>query len=183
MTQINFETGGPVPYLPSLLWMRTRGEGLEMKTRDYTRTRIWSNTPGGMTLTVPVAGGSSAAKRLPPDRLTISGHGDWTRIHLGALDAAYGKEPYFQHLFPAMAMRIECYPEKLTELNAALLAAMLEFLDYDNEMPGVLALENAHPERFRSIAERLWRGIDPIHSFLEALFRYGRDAIFLLPNE
>lgn len=98
------------PYLASTAWLQGKVKARLLKTRDYTRTIIESNSFEGMVLTVPVAGGSSAAKRLKPSQLEISDHGDWTRIHLGAIEAAYGREPYFQHLFPEIASAINHYP-------------------------------------------------------------------------
>lgn len=180
LTETGFVADGMPPYLPSTRWMQTRGHSMAMKTRDYTRSRIWSNTPGGMMLTVPVGGGSSAVKRLKPAALRISDHGDWTRIHLGALDAAYGKEPYFQYLFPGIASLIGDYPEMLSDLNEALVAEMIKFLDYANLMPGILELRRRNPDRCLSLARRIEEKIDPEHSFLEPLFRFGRDALFLL---
>ncbi|MDE6022224.1 MAG: hypothetical protein K2G13_01855, partial [Muribaculaceae bacterium] len=78
------------PYLASTSWVQRKLQPKSLTTRDYTRTVIESNNPAGMTLTVPIIGGASAVKRLKPIRVCISGHGDWTSIHLGAIEAAYG---------------------------------------------------------------------------------------------
>lgn len=168
------------PYLPSTRWLQKKLEHASLKTRDYTRTLIESNSPEGMVLTVPVVGGSSAVKRLGPDQLQISGHGDWTRIHLGAIEAAYGKEPYFQHLFPDIATLICGYPQQLAQLNVLLLTAMLEFVGYKDGLKDINEFKEKNPGRMADIAARLESGINPEHSFLEPLFRFGRDAIFLL---
>lgn len=166
------------PYLASTLWMQ--GKAGAMKTREYTRTLIESNSPEGMVLTVPVVGGSSAAKRLKPEELEVSGHGDWPRIHLGAIEAAYGREPYFQHFFPVAADVIEHYPQQLARLNVLLMKKMMDFIGYDEAIADIRTLRNANPERCAAIANRLESKIDPAHSFLEALFRLGPDAVFLL---
>ena len=166
------------PYLASTLWMQ--GKAGAMKTREYTRTLIESNSPEGMVLTVPVVGGSSAAKRLKPEELKVSGHGDWPRIHLGAIEAAYGREPYFQHFFPVAADVIEHYPQQLARLNVLLMKKMMDFIGYDEAIADIRTLRNANPERCAAIANRLESKIDPAHSFLEALFRLGPDGIFLL---
>lgn len=166
------------PYLASTLWMQ--GKAGAMKTREYTRTLIESNSPEGMVLTVPVVGGSSAAKRLKPEELKVSGHGDWPRIHLGAIEAAYGREPYFQHFFPVAADVIEHYPQQLARLNVLLMKKMMDFIGYDEAIADIRTLRNANPERCAAIANRLESKIDPAHSFLEALFRLGPDAVFLL---
>lgn len=171
------------PYLPSLAWLIRKGSGLTnppMKTRDYTRTLIESNSPEGMVLTVPVVGGSSAAKRLKPEQLEISSHGDWTRIHLGAIEAAYGREPYFQHYFPDIAGIIEGYPPMLGEMNGKLLSYMLSCISYKENIKELEEMKTLHSARYTDIRNRLMNKVNPSHSFIEPLFRLGRDSLFLL---
>ncbi len=168
------------PYLPSTVWLQGKIPQNALKTRDYTRTLIESNSHEGMVLTVPVVGGSSAAKRLKPQHLEVSGHGDWTRIHLGAIEAAYGKEPYFPHLFPEISEAIGHYPQQLASLNVLLLDKMMDFLGYRNAIEEIGKLRKESPKRCMDIARRLESKINPLHSFLEPLFRLGPDSIFLL---
>ena len=167
-------------YLPSTLWMQGKTDTKSLKTRDYTRTTIESNSPEGIVLTVPVVGGSSSAKRLKPAQLEISDHGDWTRIHLGAIEAAYGREPYFQHLFPEIEEIIVRFPQHLAMLNVLLMGKMLDFIGYAHAIEEVGCLRESNPERCGAIRRRLESKIDLRHSFLEALFRLGPDSIFLL---
>lgn len=162
------------------MWMQGKIDRKGLKTRDYTRTLIESNAPEGIVLTVPVVGGSSAVKRLKPEQLEISGHGDWTRIHLGAIEAAYGREPYFQHLFPEIAVLLTDYPQQLARLNVLLMEKMLDFIRYAHTVGDINNLRETNPERCQAITRRLESKIDPTHSFLEPLFRLGPDAIFLL---
>lgn len=166
------------PYLASLLWVQ--GKAGAMKTREYTRTLIESNAPEGMVLTVPVAGGAAAVKRLKPSELEVSDHGDWTRIHLGAIEAAYGREPYFQHLFPEIAAIITDYPQQLARLNVLLMERMMDFIGYRANIAEIRRLRESNPERCAAIARRLEAKVDPRYSFIEPLFRLGPDAIFLL---
>lgn len=161
--------------------MQGKVEPKSLKTRDYTRTLIESNAPEGMVLTVPVVGGSSATKRLKPQQLEVSDHGDWTRIHLGAIEAAYGREPYFPHLFPEIATIITNHPQQLGCLNVLLMDKMMDFIGYADTIEGIRNLWATNPERCKEIATRLESKIDPDHSFLEPLFRLGPDSIFLLP--
>lgn len=168
------------PYLASTDWMRGKADTASLSARAFTRTVIESNRPEGMTLTVPVTGGSSAVKRLSPDRLTVSGHGDWTRIHIGAIEAAYGREPYFQHLFPDIADVISDYPHSLMELNTTILQRMLDFIGYKENIEEIRKFQRTNPQRCADITARLVAMIDPRHSFIEPLFRLGPDTIFLL---
>lgn len=171
------------PYLPSLEWLvRNCADSSNplMKTREYTRTLIESNSPEGMVLTVPVVGGSSAAKRLNPEQLEISSHGDWTRIHLGAIEAAYGREPYFQHFFPGIAGIIADYPPVLEDMNRRLLSDMLLCVSYKENIHELKEMKTLHTARYTDIRNRLMKNVNPSHSFIEPLFRLGRDALFLL---
>ena len=168
------------PYLASTAWLQGKVSSSSLKTRDYTRTLIESNNPEGMILTVPIVGGSSAAKRLKPENLEISDHGDWTRIHLGAIEAAYGKEPYFVHIFPELASVIVNYPQHLALLNVLLMGKMMDFLGYRDTIEEIKKLRDKNPVRYENIAKRLESKINPAHSFLEPLFRLGPDSIFLL---
>ncbi|MCM1490812.1 MAG: WbqC family protein [Muribaculum sp.] len=168
---------GIIPYLPSLRWMESREE---MPSREYTRTLIDSNTPQGMVLTVPVAGGSSSVKKLPPALLEISSHGDWTRIHLGAIEAAYGREPYFPHFFPDIEYILKSYPESLANMNRMLLLTILSAIDFDENANDIKKFKICHPKRYENISSRLFSKIDRKHSIIEPLFRLGPDLIFLL---
>lgn len=168
------------PYLASTLWWQGESHSRALKTRDYTRTLIASNSPKGMVLTVPVVGGAAAAKRLAPGQLKISDHGDWTRIHLGAIEAAYAREPYFRHLFPELEDIITNHTELLSALCVSLSDRMLGFLDYSSAFPEVQQMRIEHPERYWDIAKRLAAKVTPEHSFLEPLFRLGPDTLFLL---
>lgn len=168
------------PYLPSLEWIRCPDAFASMPARQYSRSLIESNSPGGMVLTVPVVGGASAAKRLKPWQLEISGHGDWTRIHLGALDAAYGREPYFGHFFPLIAPLVGHYPPMLADLNKALIDTVLNSVGYSESREEMLRFRGRSPLRFESIRDRLMSKINPRHSLVEPLFRLGPDILFLL---
>ena len=168
------------PYLASTAWVQGKVDTKAPETRYFTRTLIESNAPEGMVLTVPVVGGASAAKRLSPAELEVSGHGDWTRIHLGAIEAAYGREPYFRHMFPEIEDVITDYPQQLARLNVLLMEKMMDFIGYRRAIEDIRDLRKTHPSRCAAISARLISKIDPAHSFLEPVFRLGPDAIFLL---
>lgn len=129
---------------------------------------------GPLTLTVPVAGGSRALKRLPWHEIQVSDHGRWQHVHLGALDAAYGRSPYFIHYFPAIEAVISDTPRRLADLCGAL----------DNAVVRALGISRLAPEL--SAPAALTRGrellplADPALSILDPLFRLGPEAIFLL---
>lgn len=171
---------GSVPYLPSLQWAATEGAGATLRPRDYTRTLIESNTPGGQLLTVPVEGGASEVKRGDVGNFKISDHGDWIRIHCGALEAAYGREPFFQHIFPGLSSIIEHHGESLMGMNSAILLHLYDTVEYDEEREEMIRFKESHRARWDSIRERLLRQTDPTHSIAEPLFRFGKDTLFLI---
>ncbi len=171
-----------IPYLPTMKWLLNQKVSGNMSAREYTRTVIESNSPQGMVLTVPVVGGSSAVKRHRPEVLEISGHGDWTRIHIGAIDAAYGKEPFFQHIFPEIADEIKHYPSRLAEMNSCLLSTMLADINYEESAKELMSYRAAHPQRYENIRSRMMSKINIEHSVIEPIFRFGPDAIFLLSS-
>lgn len=173
---------GMPPYLPSLKWLQAATSARQLlRTRDYTRTLIASNNPEGIVLTVPVVGGGASTKRLKPEQLKISSHGDWPRLHLGAIEAAYGREPYFQHFFPEIEHKVRQYPEHLSELNEGLLTVLTKDLDYEGRRGEMARFRHQHERRYASICERLTGKVDPQHSVIETLFRIGPDILFLLP--
>lgn len=168
------------PYLPSLIRVRHPEGYATMAARDFSRTIIASNSKEGMMLTVPLKGGASAAKRKRPGQLEISDHGDWTRIHLGAIDAAYGREPFFGHCFPAIEPIITNYPPRLADMNRALMDALLESIGHPASIKEIEEFSRLHPGRYSDIRKRLESKTDPTHSIIETIFRFGPDALFLL---
>lgn len=134
---------------------------------------------GGLTLTVPVEGGRDTLKRLRSARaltldVGISDHGRWQHRHLGALEATYGRAPFFGHYFDEAARIITGDYATLGEMNAAIDAMLRRRLDIDRylrmELPAAAIAE----------ARRLQTDADPRLSMLHYLFTLGPEAIFLL---
>lgn len=161
-----------IPYCAPLAWYMARAAGCAQATPVTHPNRCL--IAGPLTLTVPVAGGSRAIKRLPWRELEVSDHGRWQHVHLGALDAAYGRTPYFIHYFPAVEAVISATPRRLADLCAAVDAAVAAALRIDR-----LAPELSTPAALRRGRELLPLA-DPALSILDPLFRLGPEAIFLL---
>lgn len=169
-----------VPYLPSTEWIVNGMVTAGTPAREATRTRIASNTPGGQLLTIPVRGGSSSLKRIPGEGLITSEHGDWRRVHIAALDAAYGREPFFQHLFPFVEAVISSCETRIETINGDILKALLDFMDYDEAMGEIRRMRASNPERCSNIKKRLAKKIALNNSFFEPLVRFGRDTAFII---
>ncbi len=76
-------------------------------------------------LTVPVQGGS---KKVKTSEILIDYRQKWLLQHWRALQAAYGKAPFFEHYAPYFLEVFEKQPKKLWELNYDLLTLCLKLL-------------------------------------------------------
>ena len=153
------------PFGPSARWLLT-GEGVTGK--EFARMHILS--AGRETvLSVPVEGGANALKRRDASP-AISGHGKWRREHLGALETAYSRTPYYPHLIPEIEA-VYALPDGtlLEEFNRRLLEVALRWCDCGvspEEMPRhVLAYG-------RETATKINLNL----SIFDALFRFGKDT-------
>ena len=174
-----------VPFALSLGRMREylRTGRADASPRDAARTLIAGPDGRPDMLSVPVDGGRSVLKRRDADlhRIAISEHGRWRQEHLGAWNAAYGKTPFFIHLFPQVE---EVYAtasrSSLGEFNNALLSAALTFLDYQ-ECSGLIEdAERENPSRLAEIRRELATKVNTELSIFDALFRLGKNTVFLL---
>ncbi len=97
------------PYAASVGWyaeaLAALAEGMPYpgaEGRHPNRTLI-AGSAATEWLIVPVAGSASALKSTAGRPLLLSNHGDWPRRHLAALEAAYGRTPYWPHYSPELA--------------------------------------------------------------------------------
>lgn len=92
------------PYLGTCGWYRRWLAGEAEQPQGHALTR--ATMSDGQILSVPVEGGNRRLRcTLTPSqlqRLTLSDHGAWSRVHLGAIRALYGRAPYFLHYIPAL---------------------------------------------------------------------------------
>lgn len=174
------------PYAPSFRWYAEWARGLasglsDMEAiawanaslhvggKDFARCVIGGNN-GPATLSVPVAGGSHSLLRRGAElSATLSEHGNWRHIHSSALEAVYGRTPFFQHLMPDIKSVLKERQTDLAALNVAIHRVMADFLSFP--FPNT-ALTEAAEERARELA----REIDVEKSMLDALMRLGRDV-------
>lgn len=81
---------------------------------------------GKELLSVPVIH-SSSAKQLTKD-VQIDYSQDWIRRHRGAIQAAYGKAPYFEHVEPFIEQIFAKKSKFLVDLNIQFLNTIARFL-------------------------------------------------------
>lgn len=157
------------------------GSSFSTEGKNLARTRILSASGCEVLLSVPVTGGSHALKGRRRTDVMISQHGRWQDVHLGAWRAAYGRIPFFTHLFPEME---RIYAEKshgsLAEFNEAMHRLAVKWLGLPVSADAVRSALESNPERFKSVIGEYKRNLTPEISIFDAIFRYGKEAIFPL---
>ena len=94
---------------------------------SHHRYRI--DGPNGVqTLTVPLVG-STNNMMTPLRDVLISEHGDWRRLHWGALFSAYGRSPYFDFVADDLQRVINGSQRYLHEFNAQMHEVIVDFMD------------------------------------------------------
>lgn len=149
-----------------------------LKGKDFARTKIRRSGGSGI-LSVPIAGGAHSLGRAAAIlNARLSDHGDWRRIHLGALDATYGRTPFYPHLGPELRDAIASGSSSLADFNwkvhrvlASFILSGLQRSEDGREYPPVLLTGNAE-ERATEIALMM----DPELSVIDALMRFGPET-------
>lgn len=94
---------------------------------SHHRYRI--DGPNGLqTLTVPLVGATNNMA-APLRDVLISEHGDWRRLHWGALYSAYGRSPYFDYVADDLSRVIHGNQRYLHEFNSQLHEVIVDFMD------------------------------------------------------
>ncbi len=186
-----------VPYLATQQWyaewlrLRLQGCGESearagasaacgLRARDFTHCELPS-AESKIRLSVAVEGGGNVLKRLPPESVSLSGHGRWPSVHLGALNAVYGRSAYFDHLHDRLTAAytdVEGRPlsalcDRLHDVQIAL-AIPQGMLQYLSALPSE---QEAHLRNICADYAHAYRAELP---FLDLLMHYGPDAIFVL---
>lgn len=161
---------------------------LKMSNRDMARTLISGNS-GPMMLTVPVEGGSGMLKKgISPYSLSLSNHGNWRDNHLRALEASYGKTPFFIHLMPGIEKVYEESFATLGQLSDAIHRTLIAFISDEGDSilsESLSQFLKAKPEIYEKIRKRgpeIREGINSKLSIIDALMRYGRETLCALIN-
>ena len=59
----------------------------------------------------------------------------WVRAHWGAISSAYGKAPFYEYFASEFHLVINSKPNRLIDLNHAMLSVCLKMLQWEIEMP------------------------------------------------
>ena len=165
---------------------------------SHHRYRI--DGPNGVqTLTVPLVG-STNNMMTPLRDVLISEHGDWRRLHWGALFSAYGRSPYFDYVADDLSHVIHGSQRYLHEFNAQLHEVILDFMDLPittsllheveidglevTDLRGRIALKKPDALPIRNIPYyQMWTascGFCPDLSILDLMMNKGREGILTL---
>lgn len=165
----------------------------------HSHHRYYIDGPNGIqTLTVPLVG-STNNMATPLRDVLISEHGDWRRLHWGALFSAYGRSPYFDYVADDLSRVIHGTQRYLHEFNSQLHALVVDFMDLPlttrqldagtvtgnvNDLRGRIAMKK--PDNL-DIADvpyyQMWNeqaSFKPGLSILDLMMNMGREGIFTL---
>lgn len=165
---------------------------------SHHRYRI--DGPNGMqTLTVPLVG-STNNMMTPLCDVLISEHGDWRRLHWGALFSAYGRSPYFDYVADDLSCVIHGSQRYLHEFNSQLHEVIIDFMDLPletkylktgdetgkdvEELRGRIAMKKPDTLPIANVPYyQMWTGTGGFKadlSILDLMMNMGREGIFTL---
>ena len=165
---------------------------------SHHRYRI--DGPNGLqTLTVPLVG-STNNMMTPLKDVLISEHGDWRRLHWGALFSAYGRSPYFDYVADDLSRVIHGSQRYLHEFNMQLHEVIVEFMDLPlttryldedelldgtvTDLRGLIAMKKPDTLAIANVPYyQMWKnqaGFKPDLSILDLMMNLGREAVLTL---
>ncbi len=164
---------------------------------SHHRYRI--DGPNGIqTLTVPLVG-STNNMMTPLRDVLISEHGDWRRLHWGALFSAYGRSPYFDYVADDLSRVINGNQRWLHDFNAQMHEVIVDFMDLPietryvdggdfpvggNDLRGRIAMKKPDALPIDNVPYyQMWTaqgGFKPDLSILDLMMNMGREGILTL---
>lgn len=166
------------------------------KSWAYNHCRI-VGANGMQVLTIPIEKTFHTSKTFMKD-IIISNHGEWRRIHWGALFSAYGKSPFFEYIEEDLYNLYQKSYKWLLDFNMSLHNLVVDFMDIPVK---TYLLEKDHKETDidlrKKVGEKLtdslelknveyyqhWKerfGFVPDLSILDILMNMGRETIITL---
>lgn len=122
---------------PAYLRCCMESPGFRIEAKEHFEKQSYRNRTvilgpnGPQPLVVPVYGRNHKQRM---DEVRISYTEPWLRTHINALQTAYRSAPYFEHLYWDIEPVLLEKPEKLIDLNAALLGLLLRKLRTKKEL-------------------------------------------------
>ena len=166
----------------------------------HSHHRYRVDGPNGLqTLTVPLVGATN--NMMTPLRdVLISEHGDWRRLHWGALYSAYGRSPYFDYVADDLSCVIHGSQRYLHDFNRQMHEVIVDFMDLplvtryleqggdvaaaDEDLRGRIGMKKPDALPINDVAYyQMWTGRDGFQanlSILDLMMNMGREGIFTL---
>ena len=166
----------------------------------HSHHRYRVDGPNGVqTLTVPLVG--STNNMITPLRdVLISEHGDWRRLHWGALYSAYGRSPYFDYVADELSRVIHGQQRYLHEFNEQMHRLVVDFMDLPlvthytckadpidpaaDDLRGRIGMKKADSLPMADVPYyQMWtgsQGFKPDLSILDLMMNMGREGIITL---
>ncbi|MBR1883006.1 MAG: WbqC family protein [Muribaculaceae bacterium] len=179
------------------VWIETDERHLPLR-HSHHRYRI-AGPNGVQTLTVPLVG-ESHTMATPMSEVRISEHGNWRRLHWGAIFSAYGRSPYFDFVADELEPIIMGEQTHLLDFNRAMQQLIVSFLDFPITFEYGMAAHVPTTVHLRRWCEgkrhqpaqpatavvpyyQVWQhrhGFLPDLSILDLLMNMGRESIYIL---
>ncbi len=147
-----------------------------------THRCVIADTRGALTLTVPIAKPRSF-RDAGWDDITVSGHGDWPRLMVTALESAYGRTPFYEFYADRFnPLLLNAVGRPLVDLDSDLESLCLGILGIPEAATDGLPIDTVpdHQPSMPDIpywqvrADRL--GFIPGLSILDLIFNLGPEA-------
>ena len=166
----------------------------------HSHHRYRVDGPNGLqTLTVPLVGATNNMM-TPLHDVLISEHGDWRRLHWGALYSAYGRSPYFDYVADDLSRVIHGSQRYLHDFNRQMHEVIVDFMDLpletryleqggdvaaaDEDLRGRIGMKKPDALPINDVAYyQMWTGRDGFQadlSILDLMMNMGREGIFTL---
>lgn len=146
-------------------------------TKDFGRFSILTKQQEPLRLSVAVEGGGRQLRDADKlNLLALSEHGEWRKIHLGALEANLGSLPYYRHLEARISDIFRDHSLRLlSEFNTAIFREISTFL-LDTVKPDELKIYFTDTT-LRSRGEEIAGKIDPDISVIQYVAELGKETV------
>ncbi|MDE5773323.1 MAG: WbqC family protein [Muribaculaceae bacterium] len=135
-------------------------------------------------LSVPVAGGAHTVKRGGEQRWSLSDHGRWQPMHLGALKAAYGNTPFYSHcidrIAPIISRPLKGEPGDFARMTRDIHHQVLEILNIEYNLPALRTMIMERKEFAATIHTEYSTDVMEYFSLFDVIFHKGEASIFTL---
>ena len=154
-----------------------------------------ADTRGRLALTVPITKAHDLGRRPLWSDTIVSSHGEWWKLHITALESAYGRTPYFEFIidkFNEIFVNPDKFPRNVIELIELADTKIREILqietpvEWGTSQNSAIDLRNTSfetpqmPEHYQIRADRL--GFIPSLSILDLIFNLGPESVLYIDN-